>query len=654
MPANRIVIWAVDFLKRILAHRQLPFILAIIAVAVMLPALKLGLAADDLPQRAIEHRPDQLPPRMAETGYPADSGKFSTVLFDLFGLGRNPQSVAVMKDYGTLPWWTPNGLNCSLCRPVAALTHWMDYRLFPNSPALMHAHNIAWFAAVVFLITIVYRKLMGTGWAAGLAALLFLLDANTFIPAAFVANRGYFLALFFGLLCLYEHHQWRSTKSRLRGRSQTPAEINVAISSDARFEDPKHFGATKARSAMWLSALFLALSILGEESGVSMFAFILAYALVLETGNVRSRALTILPSALVITVWWIAYKFAGYGVNDVSLYLDPAQEPLRFLRALIPRDLILLGSQLIGLPPEIFFAIKPSLYPAIVAFYGVFAVAALAIFLPWVRRDKMTAYWFVAMILAAIPEAVLVPWTKNMGFIAIGAFGLIASFVGGVISRPDWLLERSRYRILAWTACALLILVHGPGAIAKRIAVVEASPAIFAWAGRVPPDWPNLENENLIIVNHPLPLESIYVPGFAAYYHRPLPKTLRVLVPACTGFDVQRTDDRTLVIQSKGPDIFSCNDVGPVHIAYTFNMCDRVLLENPQFKKGDRFQLKGLTVEILKLDASGLPSRVAFHFDASLDSPDFRWLWFDWRTASIEPFKVPAIGQSVTLPGPKK
>jgi hypothetical protein len=620
MPANRLVVWTVDFLKKILSHRQLSTILAIVAVAVMLPAVKLGLVADDLPQRAIELRPDQLPPRMAETGYPADSGKFSTVLSELFGLGRNSQTIAVMKNYGTLPWWTPDDVKCSLCRPVAALTHWMDYRLFPDSPALMHAHNIAWFAAVVFLVAIVYRKLIGTGWPAGLAALLFVLDGDTYFPAAFVANRGYFLALFFGLLCLYEHHQWRSTKSR---------------------------------SAMVLSALFLALSLLSEESGASMFAFILAYALVLETGNVRSRALTILPSVIVITTWWIAYKLSGYGINEVGPYIDPAREPLRFVQAVIPRDMVFLGSQLTSVPSEIFFAVKPALYPAIVAFYGVFAVAAFAIFLPWVRRDKMTAFWFVAMILAAIPEAVLLPWTKNFGFIAIAAFGLIASFVAGVMSRPGWLLERPRYRIVTWTACVLLILAHGPGAIAKRIVMVKANALGFAWASRSSHDSPNLANKNLIIVNHFLPLESLYAPGYAAYYHWPLPKTLRVLAPACTGFDVQRTDDKTLVIQSKGPDLFSCDDVGAVHIANALNFCDRILLANPQYKQGDRYPLGNLTVEILALDASDLPSRVAFHFDTSLDSPDFRWFWFDWRTASTEPFKVPAIGQSVTLPGPR-
>jgi hypothetical protein len=58
-------------------------------------------------------------------------------------------------------------------------------------------------------------------------------------------------------------------------------------------------------------------------------------------------------------------------------------------------------------------------------------------------------------------------------------------------------------------------------------------------------------------------------------------------------------------------------------------------------------------VEVLELDASDLPSRVAFRFDTSLDSPDFNWIQFDWQTGR-QPFKIPAIGQSVTLSGPRR
>ena len=121
-------------------------------------------------------------------------------------------------------------------------------------------------------------------------------------------------------------------------------------------------------------------------------------------------------------------------------------------------------------------------------------------------------------------------------------------------------------------------------------------------------------------------------------------------MPGCTSFDVERTDDKTLVIQSKAPDIFSCDNVGLIHAAYAFRAVN-MLVGAPGCKKGYRRDLGGLTVEILESDASDLPSRVAFRFDTSLDSPDFRWLRFDWPTWSYQPFKIPAIGQSVTLSG---
>jgi hypothetical protein len=611
-----------DFSKRFLAHRYLPAFLAIGAILVMLPALKTGLILDDLLQRSVELRPTQLPPRMRETGMlPPDSGSLGTVLCDLFpGIDQDPRYMALAKNYGLLPWWTPDNLKLALWRPVTAFTHWLDYRLFPDSPVLMHAHNIAWFAAIVFLITIVYRKLMGTGWVAGLAALLFLLDSNTYFPVMFVANRGFMLSLFFGLLCLYEHHQWRSAKSR---------------------------------SAPALAALFLALSLFANESGASTFAFILAYALVIEPGSFRRRALTVLPSILVIIVWRTIYEALGFGLRNVGLYIDPAHEPLEFGREVIPRAMVLLGSQLTGVAPDFLFAVNPLLQLKVIAFYCVSVVVALIVFLPLLRRNRIAAFWFAVMVLAAIPAATVAPLSKNLGFVAVGAYGLIASFVAGLITRPCRLPEWLAYRILAWIACVLLVLAHVPGAIAGRVMTAKAAPFAFNGVTRLidPGDWPNIENENVIVVNAPCPLALAYAPSYKAYYHQPLPKTLRALVPGCTSFDVERTDDKTLVIQSKAPDIFFCDNVGPIHGVYVCRMAN-LLLGKPKCKKGDQYDFGGLTVDVLESDASDLPSQVAFRFDTSLDSPDFHWLRFDWRTFSYQPFKIPAIGQSVTLSGP--
>jgi hypothetical protein len=623
MTANQTGTQVLKLLKRSLEHSYLQVFLAIGAVLVMLPALNTGFGSDDLLQRVVELTPSQLPPRMHETGMLApDSGSLGTVLCDLFPgfSNRDPQCVALAKSYGILPWWTTDNFKARLWRPVTAFTHWLDYRLFPDSPVLMHVENIGCFAAIVFLITIVYRKLMGAGWAAGLAALLFLLDCNTYFPVAFVANRGFMLSLFFGLLCLCEHHQWRSAKSR---------------------------------SGLVLSALFLALSLLTDEGGASTFAFILAYALVLEPGSFRNRALTILPSILVIVLWRTIYTLSGFGVFHLGIYIDPSSEPLQFALAVIPRAIAMLGGQLAGVPPDFLIAVSPLLQPMIIAFFCVPILAALSVFFPLLRRNRIAAFWFAVMVLAVIPAATVVPLSKNLGFVAVGAYGLIALFVTGLITRPSWLPASRPCRILAWAAWALLILAHVPGAVVGRVVMVKATPLVFNFVkGAVSlGDSPDAEIKNVIVVNSPCPLSGVCVPAYKVYYHRPLPKTLRALAPGCTSLDVQRTDDKTLVIQSKAPNIFSCDEVGPIHLAYLCRFGN--LIGDPKCKKGDRYDLGGLTVEVLESDASDMASRVAFRFDTSLDSPDFDWIQFDWRTGR-QPFKVPAIGQSVTLSGPTR
>jgi hypothetical protein len=125
------------------------------------------------------------------------------------------------------------------------------------------------------------------------------------------------------------------------------------------------------------------------------------------------------------------------------------------------------------------------------------------------------------------------------------------------------------------------------------------------------------------------------------------------LVPGCTSFEVERTDEKTLVIQSRAPNIFACDDFGPVHEFYAVRFSN-VFLGELEFKQGERLERGGLVVEILELDAEKLPSRVAFRFNASLDSPAFHWLQFNCEARSYEPFPVPAVDQRVTVFGPAR
>ena len=93
-------VWACT--KRFLEHRYLPVFLAIGAILVMLPALKTGLVADDLVQRAVELRPGPVAGANARDGHARRIPAVSRRSFATFsGLNRDPQCMALAKNYGT-------------------------------------------------------------------------------------------------------------------------------------------------------------------------------------------------------------------------------------------------------------------------------------------------------------------------------------------------------------------------------------------------------------------------------------------------------------------------------------------------------------------------------------------------------------------------
>ena len=378
-------------LARIAGSPRLPLVLAAAAVVLMLPALPAGLFVDDLIQRPTQFTPAELPARLLETGLVvADAGTLRAVVRDLFGFLRSDESAALAKAYGLVPWWAPEEFRAALWRPVTAFTHWVDYRLFPDSPALMHLHNIFWYALAVFLAASLYRAIAprSAATAAGLAACLFLLDKDTYAPVLYVANRGFVIALVFGLLTLALHRRWR---------------------------------ATGAHAAFALALLTLTLALLANEAGVSALAFLIAYALVLEPGGWRRRLGSLGPTAVVVVLWRLVYWSAGYGVRNGVGYVDPGYAPGFFLRQLAARANGLLGGQLTGVPPEIAMALGPCWRIGLAVFFALAGAIVAVVFLPLLRRDRIARFWATVMVLALVPAATVAPFSKNLGFVAMGA-----------------------------------------------------------------------------------------------------------------------------------------------------------------------------------------------------------------------------------------
>jgi len=148
----------------------------------------------------------------------------------------------------------------------------------------------------------------------------------------------------------------------------------------------------------------------------SALAFILAYALVLESGSWRHRALTVLPILLVLIGWRLIYQGLGYGVahagggiNNVGGYIDPSQEPLRFAGQLVPRMVALAGGQLTGIPPDALLLLNAPWQDGLMVFYLGFLAAGCIVILPLLRETPQARFWFAVMVLALIPAATVTP-----------------------------------------------------------------------------------------------------------------------------------------------------------------------------------------------------------------------------------------------------
>ncbi|MCH8006527.1 MAG: hypothetical protein IH888_09895 [Planctomycetes bacterium] len=180
-------------LRDMLNYRYLPVVLAILASLLTVPSLWAGLSNDDLMHR-------QLLLDSATT--------LTTALRELFTF-IEPDTTVQFMDQGVLPWWTLDEARISFFRPVTALTHWLDYQLWPDSFVLMHAQSVVWYGGVGALVALFYRRFFGPVWVAGLAALLFVVDDSHVTPVTWLANRNALLAVFFGLLALLAHDRWR-------------------------------------------------------------------------------------------------------------------------------------------------------------------------------------------------------------------------------------------------------------------------------------------------------------------------------------------------------------------------------------------------------------------------------------------------------------
>jgi len=279
------------FFCALLRPRRFPLLVAALGVALTLPSLSAGLAFDDYHAKLCLQGSDS-PVRLMDSP------------LDLFRFCKGPQHLARIMDFGFFPWWTCGNIKAAFWRPLASLTHWVDYTLWPETPALMHLHSILWYAGAVAVVALLYRRLMGATVAAGLAAVLYAVDDAHGMVVGFLSNRSDLPAVVFGVLCLIAHDRWRRRRWRL---------------------------------GAGLGPVLLLVSLLFKEAAIATCAYLAAYELFLRHGRRPGRLWALAPYAVVVLAWRLCWSGLGYGLAEIAPYVDPVTEPWRFAFAVLER-----------------------------------------------------------------------------------------------------------------------------------------------------------------------------------------------------------------------------------------------------------------------------------------------------------------------------
>jgi len=590
-----------------------------LAILFTLPSLWNGFQSDDLSHRYV---------LLQKTGPYPPPAESRIALFSF--VPHNPERTMAFVDWGVFPWWTHPDLRLSLFRPLTSLTHILDYALWPNSAFMMHVHSLAWYAFLVWVAAALYRRWLGVGRAAGLAALFYALDDAHGFGAGWLANRNAVICASLGLAALLLHDRWRVERK---------AALGIA------------------------AAATYAAGLLAGEGAVAASAFLFTYAIFLdnprrgESASLLRRLASIAPYVGIGLIYVINYKIGEYGARLSGVYIDPVTEPARFLRYLVVNGPSLLVGQL-GMPPsEIVSVISPT---ARLIYSGLCSVGLLVIgFIAWptifgtranATHSATAKMLGIGMLISILPISATFPSNRLLFFVGFGAMGLVACLLDRICAQSS----TRPVRIIAW----VMFLVHGVmGPLGLPInSMGFRAPIEFLNRGiaSFPYDAPEIESKHVVAITNPIPLYASMIALEGSLQNKTLPLSFRTLASSTSDVEVERLDDRTLRIRPAdafNPGIDRDRPSGHepfVDVQRMFVMLDS-LFRDPEaaFQVGEVIALKGMTIEITETNARGLATEALFRFDVPLE--DNSLMWVKWDKWEFHPSQPPKIGEKIVI-----
>jgi hypothetical protein len=468
----------------------------------------------------------------------------------------------------------------------------------------MHLENILWYGVLVLLVSKFYLRVLGPGWVAGLAMVLYAVDDAHGIAVGWISNRNGLIAGVLGVLCLLAHDRWRRDGWR---------------------------------PGLWVSPLLLGCAFMAGESSIAVCAYLAAYALFLEQRSWRRRALSLVGYALVVVVWRIVYTGLGYGVAGTDLYVDPVKEPFVFLVALLERLPVLLLGQF-ALPPSELWILVSDQGRVLLTVIGVAVISVILVLtLPVLKRNAEMRFFSLGALLATVPICAAYPFDRLLIFVGIGAMPLVAGFLaylaeGGARARPRF------WKIGAYGLGVTWLIIHivmAPALLPGRALLPTALDRVMEEVNATLPSDETWSRQTLVVVNTPDVAFSFYLMARKASNLEPLPAYVRFLSITDNEVIVEREDEHTLTL--RWPEGLFARPIDRFFRGKRF-----------PFAVGDSFQLTGFVARVIEVTDDGRPAAARFEFEVPLEDSSLRW--FCWMGKGYVPFVPPMVGEAMTLP----
>lgn len=524
--------------------------------------------------------------------------------FDLFRWFEPSNARHLMNGHG-LAWWTGAPAQCAFFRPLASLTHTLDYMLAPNSAVLAHLHNLLWFGLLLWAACRAYAELLPRPEVARLASLLFALDYAHGSAVGWISNRNALIGGAFGITALLFHHRAREAAARDK----------------------------RARLYPWIAWASFACALLSAELSIGMVGYLFAYAVFYDRAPLGRRARSLGPYAIVVGLWTVGRAALNYQSFGVGVYTDPLQNPVGFLRTLPQRWLVLIGSQWGRLSSDLQAQVTPEQASTLVAVAGATFCGVLWFVWPSLRASRTQRFLAAGAALSAIPLTATLPNDRLLVLVGFGALAPLAASIWAAfepLARAPWAARDAAPSRLRHAAATLTSLGHTIGCLLVLPVTALSVPYLGMLTKQAEQEVPSelaIEDKAVIVASVPDSMLLAHARNMRVWQGEPTPDRLYWLQETAGASKYERVDEHTLRVHTPSG---------------MFRASFKALGVKPVLRPGTQVRLSELTINIIESNAEGKPSVCDFVFDKPLESARYRWL--SWKDGKLRPFQPPRLG----------